>query len=156
MKEEEPLTIRSLKTSILVLLITTSGLFWAGHGDWAKGFMIGALCSLFSMFSLMVIIPFLFQPGASPEVKGLLGMTLFMKLPLYAVALYVVTSVRGFEPMGAGLGMVLVPAIITSHTVVGRLIERFRARFRPAKRATEPHAAQSARPVYAEPVRERG
>src|SRR5262249_54568850 len=121
MKEEEPLTIRSLKSSFWVLLITISVLFWSGHGDWAKGFLVGALCSLFSIFSLMVIVPMLFRPGASPHVKGLLSMTLFMKLPLYALALYLVTSVSGFEPMGAGIGMALVPAVITLITIGGRL-----------------------------------
>jgi hypothetical protein len=156
MKEEEPLTIRSLKASIWVLLITTTVLFRAGHGDWAKGFLVGALCSLFSIFSLMVIVPMLFRPGASPHVKGLLCMTLFMKLPLYALALYLVTSVSGFEPMGAGFGMALVPAVITLKTIGGRLTEGVRVRRLSARRVPAQHPAPTAQPIHAELVRERG
>ena len=55
----------------------------------------------------------LFQPGASPHVRGLLGMTLYMKLPIYAVLLYLAASVKGIAPMAVGLGMALAPMVIT-------------------------------------------
>lgn len=156
MQEEEKAAVRALKTSAWVAVFTTLLLIRAAHTDWAWGFSIGAFVSLFSLVSLTIVIPMLFQPGASSHVRGLLGLTLFMKLPVYAGCLYLATSVRGVAPMAVGIGLALSPIVITARTIGIWLTAPIRARILSARRNRETEAARCARPIPAEPARERG
>jgi len=168
MQEEETFALRALKTSTWVTVFTTLWLFATAHSAWAWGFLIGALLSLFSLFSLTVLVPMLFRPGAPRHIQGLLSLTLFMKLPLYLGGLYLATSVHSIAPMGAGLGVTLVPMVITLKAIGGLIMELKPATRRakaveaaPATAATESliHSQRPARATRlrrAEPVRERG
>ena len=111
--QEEKISKRALKASILTAIVTTLLFFGTHHNSWGWGFLVGAFCSLFSMITLTVVVPMLFRPGANPRVKGILSLTLFMKLPIWSFSLYLMTNVKGVEPMAGGLGVALGPGIIT-------------------------------------------
>lgn len=119
---EEPFTLHTLKTSAKVGLIATALLFFTGAG-WGLGFLIGGLLSLLSLYSLVVIVPILFRPGAPAYAKGLLSLTLFMKLPFYMMALYLATHLLKTQPMALGLGVLLVPLVITLRAVGQAFLE---------------------------------
>src|SRR5260221_14128572 len=81
---EDNLALRTLKTGAISTVFLTLLLCGAGRFPWAGGFCIGAALSLFSIFSLMVVVPFLLRPGAPAHASLLLGIPLFMKLPTSA------------------------------------------------------------------------
>jgi len=123
LKPTEPkndnLAIRTLKTGALVAL---GGMLWLrmlGHPAWGWGFLAGSLLSLFSLFTLMVVIPFLLRPGGGQLSVALLMVTLLMKLPLYAVGLYIAVRLSGNAPLSAFAGLTLAPAVITLKTLGG-------------------------------------
>jgi MFS family permease len=158
MQPEVPLTQRALKSGAWVTLYSTLVLLCTGHPGWAWGFLIGALLSLFSLFSLIVVVPKLFRLDSPRRVQRLLSIVLVLKLPLYAAFLYLAVSVRGVSLAGVGVGVVLVPMIITLKTIGGLLRP-------PASQPTSstlksrthsPQPAQALRPRPAEPTRERG
>ncbi len=125
--QEDKTVVRSLKSAAWFAAVLDLLFFCSGKSMWGGGFLIGALISLFSLGSLIVIIPILIRPNASPHVKGLLSMTLFLKLPIYAVALSLSTPRHGIEPMAVGLGIALVPLVLTFRTAAALLIEEARA-----------------------------
>lgn len=84
-----------------------------GHAAWLPGFVIGCVLSLFSLFSLQICVPALFYPGASERSKGLLMATLLMKMPLYAIGLWIATHFGITGAVTAFAGVTLVPAVIT-------------------------------------------
>lgn len=133
----QKITVHALKTSAYALALLTIVLFYAKLSTWALGFLIGGALSLFSMFSLTVIVPFLFQPGVGGRAKGLLSLTLFMKLPLYGAGLYVVSRGEWVDPRGAGIGIVLVPAVLTGYAI--------RQAFADARAETEAAREKAAR-----------
>jgi hypothetical protein len=109
--------------------LLTAALFYAGRPTWAVGFLIGSLLSLFSMVSLTIIVPILFRPSASAGAKGLLGMSLFMKLPIFGAVFYLISKTNIAEPMAIGAGIALIPAVLTGFAI--------RQAFRDAQRETE-------------------
>ena len=125
--QEDKTVVRALKSAAWFAGALDLMLFCSGKTQWGWGFLIGSLISLFSLGSLIVFIPILIRPKASPHVKGLLSMTLFLKLPLYAVALSLSTPRHGIEPMAVGLGIALVPLVLTFRTAAALLIEEARA-----------------------------
>lgn len=158
-KPEEPnLVVRSLKTGILLTLLTTFLLFNTHHANWAWGFLIGSLISLFSLFSLFVVVPILSCPTAPRLSEALLLLVLFMKLPIYAISLYLVTNLHGVDGRAAIPGLTLTPMVITFKTIGKVLIEaaheaeRKREIRRPRKRTTI--SATRVRPT--DPIREQG
>ena len=123
---EEKTVVRSLKSAALCAVALDLLFFMGGRATWGWGFLIGALVSLFSLVSLLVIVPILFRPHASPHVKGLLLLTLLLKLPFYAVALSMVTPRHGIEPLAAGVGVALIPLVLTFRTAAALLLEELR------------------------------
>ena len=123
---EEKSVVRSLKSAALCAATLNLLLFYGCRTMWAWGFLIGALISLFSLASLLVIVPILFRPEASPKVKGLLSLTLLLKLPLYAFALSLATPRHGIEPLAAGVGIALMPLVLTFRTAAAFLLEEVR------------------------------
>ncbi len=136
--QEDKTVVRSLKSAAWFAAALNLLFFCSGQKMWAWGFLIGSLVSLFSLVSLIVIVPILFRPHASPHVKGLLLMTLFLKLPFYGVALSLASPRHGVEPMAAGLGISLVPLILTFRTAAALLWEEAREQRKNA--APTPHA----------------
>lgn len=55
----------------------------------------------------------LIYPGASPRAVGLLSITLLMKMPIYAIGLYLSTLISSTAPIAAFVGCTLVPCILT-------------------------------------------
>ncbi len=167
MEPEEPLTRRALKTSVWVAACTTLYLFCAARYGLAWGFLIGALLSLFSLFSLTVAVPMLCRPGASRFAQGMLSLTLLMKLPLYMVGLCLITHLGRTAPMGAGLGIALVPMVITLKAL-GSLIKLpapapaaetetpADAEVLPESLIHSQRPARALRTRHVEPIRERG
>lgn len=149
---EEPFTLRTLKTSAWTAIVAAVLFFLASHREWAAGFTVGAALSLFSLFSLVVLVPILFRPGAGRFAKGLLSLTLFCKLPFYMGALYFGTTLPGAQPAAMALGIALVPFVITMKTIGKALFDTEAAPDRtPAEAPT-----RSVRVATAEPIRERG
>lgn len=121
--QEDKTIVRSLKSAARCAAVLDLTLFCTGQTMWAWGFLIGALVSLFSLVSLLVLVPILFRPHASPHVKGLLTMALFLKLPFYGIALSLVHPSHGVEPMAAGVGIALIPLVLTFRTAAAMLLE---------------------------------
>ncbi|MCS6775291.1 MAG: hypothetical protein RMJ43_04730 [Chloroherpetonaceae bacterium] len=101
----------------MALIGITLLLFYARLSTWALGFFIGGTLSLLSLFSLTVIVPFLFQPGVGHTARHLLTLTLFMKLPIYSIGLYAASRGDWCDPRGTGIGIVLAPAVITGYAI---------------------------------------
>jgi hypothetical protein len=165
MQNEETLRIRTLYHSLWIGLVTNAALFGLAPRGWAWGFLVGAVMSLFSALSLIVIVPLLFRPGANEHTKGLLSATLFMKIPLYMVGLYIGTNVKGVEPMAMMCGILLVPTVITLRAIHHAMQDAAQHRSRQPRRqkpaaqavVTDKHSAartnaQDLRPA----LRERG
>ncbi len=150
---EEKLTLRTLRTSAPTSLAVTATILACGHRGWAAGFLIGSALSLFSLFSLTIVVPMLMRPGAPRFAGSLLGLTLFMKLPLYFAGLYAVTHIPGISAAWAAFGIGLTPTIITLKTV-GRMIPKSlrvsedpRIRLAATTRAMVEEASSLTRPI---------
>jgi hypothetical protein len=124
--QEDKTIVRSLKSAAWFAAALDLTFFCSGQTSWGWGFLIGALVSLFSLVSLLVLVPILFRPHASPHVKGLLTMTLFLKLPFYGIALSLANPRHGVEPMATGLGTALIPLVLTFRTAGILLMEQAR------------------------------
>ena len=88
-----------------------------GHFGSAWGFSAGAGLSLVSLFSLGFLVPRLTTPAAPAVSQFLLALILFLKLPLYAVVLDVVTRMPGVDARSIFPGVLISPMAITFKTV---------------------------------------
>lgn len=120
-KEEsvgEPCIITgSLTLGLFVSVVTIVMLVWCGHIGWARGFSVGAGLSLISLFSLGTVVPRLSMPTAPRASQILLSLVLFLKLPLYTIALYMVTHMPGVDARSAFPGILAAPLAITIKAV---------------------------------------
>jgi hypothetical protein len=158
---EQKITRHALISGAWATGLLTVVLFYAGRPTWAVGFLIGSLLSLFSMISLSIIVPILFRPSASAGAKGLLSMTLFMKLPIFGAVLYFVAKGTFAEPMAVAAGIALIPAVLTGYAIRQAFLDAQRetemlsrkAALRAAQRANFPVAPkttpQTATPAFA-------
>jgi hypothetical protein len=119
MQHDDKMALRSLRDCIPVAAVITYALCAIHHKPWALCYATGALLSLFSLFSLTIVVPMLVRPGANPAVKWLLGLTLFMKLPIYMFALYMMTLIAASGAVAAVFGIALAPMVITFKAIVG-------------------------------------
>ncbi len=145
---KDDLNLRTLKTGSWLTALTVLILAQSGHRAAAWGFGLGASLSLFSLLSLTVIVPFLFRPDSPRHVKGLLSLSLMMKLPIYTLVLYLIARLPGIGPAVAVAGIGLSPAVITLKTV-GAMIARPAA----ARRIEAPAEAVIASQTPARPLR---
>lgn len=140
--QNDRMTRASLKYAGILAVLVTVLFFTIGQTVWAKGFLIGSLLSLFSMSSLMFLIPFLFVPG-NRAAKGLLSATLFMKLPIYGALLYLAVIYLRTASFALVLGIALVPAVLTGcgirnafrEAAAENALEREKAAAKAARRA---------------------
>lgn len=158
---EQKITPQALKVGAWATALITAILFYAKLPTWAAGFLIGSLLSLFSMFSLAILVPILFRPSTAAGAKGLLTMTLFMKLPIFGAVLYLITRTKFAEPMAVAAGIALIPAVLTAFAVRQAFVDaqretemlRQKAALRQAQSASFPGATkatpQAATPAFA-------
>ena len=128
-KPDFALCIRTLTVSTFISLGAVLLLCIAGHTNWAWGFLIGALLSLFSFATLAMAVPFLMWPGAPSHMSALLQVTLIMKLPIYCVGLYLACNLPGVTPAASVFGICLVPGVITLRTLSGMVKSAIRAKY---------------------------
>lgn len=127
MQEDVKITQRTLTISAWMTVIGTLLLYGAGQSAWAWGYLIGALLSMFCTFSLMVLIPILFRPGGSRNAQGMSFLILYIKLPVYMLALYLVTNVKGISAGASVYGICIVPFVLTMKALGAVLKERLQA-----------------------------
>jgi hypothetical protein len=140
--QDQNKTIRTLRIGAACGIGIILCLFADGKSSLAWGFAIGALLSLFSVFSLVVAIPQLLRPDAPRHAQALLALTLFMKLPAYMAALYILTNTRGVSPVAGVFGITLVPAVLTAQAIGTMRLRRRRS----------PQPARVIAPVVAPPL----
>ncbi|HLJ54395.1 MAG TPA: hypothetical protein VKT77_05095 [Chthonomonadaceae bacterium] len=116
-------TLRTFFHSVTVATVLALGLALGGHRTWAAGYALGALVSLFSLFSLKVCVPALFHRGATARATALLQALLVLKLPFYAVALYFAARMGAAAGFAAFAGCALVPAVITAEHLGRALVQ---------------------------------
>ena len=128
------------------------------HYNWAWGFLIGAILSLFSMITLMVAVPFLTWSGAPRHASILLVVTLFMKLPIFCLGLYMATHLPGVSAFACCLGIGLTPTAITLKAIGNLMNDFYPARQSAPTEADKPEpvdAKVSIKPVRRVTERER-
>ncbi len=126
--EDKPLTTRTIKASLLLapVIFFLFGAF--GHKNWAWGFALGASLSLFSFITLKIVVPMLFMPGSPPYVKAILGLTLWMKMPVICVILYIGTHVPSITPGAMVPGIAFIPGVIVLRAIGDMMFESGRSR----------------------------
>ncbi len=107
----ESLPRRTLRTggwlaAWMVLLLSLRG-WWSV----ALGVAVGSALSLFSLWSLVVLVPALLRPGRRGLRHGLTAI-LFLKFPLYVAVLYWATQVMHADVFALFGGIALVPVVI--------------------------------------------
>ena len=117
LKSDEPNMVKgSYFPTLMASILITVLLAQCGHSNWAWGFGVGAGISVFSLLSLGTIVPMLMFPSAPGATQFLLSLVMILKLPLYVVALYVVTRMPGADARSAFPGILMAPAVIASKT----------------------------------------
>jgi len=142
--------VRTFFHSVAFAIPIALALFLSGHRNEAVGFAIGAVLSLFSLYSLGVCVPALFRPGANGSASALLQLLLVMKLPIYAVGLYMATRMGSAAAFAAFAGCALVPAIVSSGAIGKAIVESNRG----LRRAAAMHGAVEILPAVEELARQ--
>ncbi len=130
-------TLRTFFHSLGAAIAISLALVATGHKTWAAGFAIGAVISLFSLFSLKVCVPALFYKGATSRATALLQVLFLMKLPFYAILIYFATLMGSAAAFAAFIGCTLVPCAITLEAV-GQALLRANPRLARAAAMREP------------------
>ena len=116
-------TLRTFFHSLGAAAVIALFLAFGGYRLMAAGFVTGAVLSLFSLFSLKICIPALFRSGASRGASALLQVVMFMKLPVFAVGLYLATRLGTAASFAAFWGCALVPCVISLEAVMKAIAE---------------------------------
>ncbi len=148
MHEDDKMALQSLKSCVPVAGAITYAFYALNHKSWALCYATGALLSLFSLFTLTILVPMLFRPGAHPSVKALLCITLFMKLPIYMFALYMMTRLAAAGAAASVVGIALAPMVITLKAVAAMVRRPITEQIGRKRRAAQTGNAR--RPVPAE------
>jgi hypothetical protein len=112
---------RTLRTAFWVGALFTLLFGLRGQATVSFGLALGALIGMFSLWSLTVAIPRLFDEQREAS-KVALAALLMLKLPLYAVVLaYAMTMPRVFHPLAIAGGVALVPAVLLLKVIGYRL-----------------------------------
>jgi hypothetical protein len=142
--QNEQKAMRAIRSSFWATILVTTWLYAVGKHALGWGFLIGAIVSLFSIATLGVVVPMFFRPGASGHARFILGLTFFMKLPVFALALYLGTHLKAVNPLGLIFGIAVAPAVITLQAL-GSLITTSRPEAEEG--AVAPETSASRRPV---------
>src|SRR5438874_12241570 len=108
----ETLPQRTLKSTfwLAVFFVLVFGL--RGELRISFGLGLGAAIALFSLWSLIMLVPRLVTPGNARKSKLLLGIAAFLKLPLYACVLQFAMVSPYIEPFAVFVGACFVPAVL--------------------------------------------
>jgi hypothetical protein len=95
----------------------------AGEPSAAIGFAIGALLAIFSLFSLMIVVPRLCaRPG--PSTHAGLGLMLILKTPIYAAVLFFAMTSRLVNPLAVFAGVAILPSVVCWQALIASLSSR--------------------------------
>lgn len=108
---DEKLPQRTLKTSFWLALFCTAIFVLRGQYGIAAGLGAGAALGLFSLASLVYVIPRLFRSG-NAAAKPALMIVALLKLPIYAVAIYYIVGSKLVNPIAVMAGVGLIPAVL--------------------------------------------
>lgn len=111
-KKRQSLTRRVVRDGLLFSVVLSSILVLSRNGNWAVSYLWGVFLSLFSLISLMVVLPRLLHPKAPQIATLLLMLLLFIKLPFYGVCLFMAIRATGFSAVALLGGAILVPTMI--------------------------------------------
>ena len=125
--------------------------------NWAIGLAAGSAISLFSLLSLGILVPIVMMPNAPGASQFLLGLILFLKLPIYTILLWGVSNIRGVDMRSTVPGVILAPCLVGAQAVLQVLMEPIKARVhrRRVKRGGRVNAAPSA-VIKAQPLSSMG
>jgi hypothetical protein len=124
--QELALPQRTLRTTfwLATLFVIVFGL--RGQATVSVGLAIGSAIGLFSLWSLTVLVPRLVRVNNDFAKFGL-GITMILKIPLYAVVLAYAMVSPSVHPFAVFVGVALVPAVITLKVLTAPLLERINA-----------------------------
>ena len=111
---DEKLPIRSLAMTVILALLLMTICFLVRIPRMAWGIGIGASLSVFSLGTLIYVIPRLFVPGKSSP-RFWMGFVTFLKLPIFMIVLYYAIrseSHKYIDPVGVFSGVALGPLTI--------------------------------------------
>ncbi len=150
----EQMPRRALRLSAVLMLSLGALLLLVGLRSLGVGFIIGALLSLFSLWTLAVCIPALIRPGAGFLQKLAFGLLLWVKLPIFILFLLLSSRLGTASVLGTVLGIALGPSAIAWLTVWDEVNpSRSRTRFKPLESVSPSNAQASVSP---QTVAERG
>ncbi len=112
---------RALRTSIVLTVITSLLLSGTPHKDVLTGFGIGAALSIFSLLSLILLVPMQLRPRTTQGARIIGILMLAAKLPVYGFGVWLAVGTLKGSPIALVMGIALVPAVITLQTL-GALI----------------------------------
>ena len=120
----ETLPQRTLRTTFLLAAFFTLVFAMRGEIKISFGLGLGAAIALFSLWSLIVLVPRLATPGNASASKFLLGLAAFLKLPIYAGVLQFAMVSPYIEPFAVFVGACFVPAVLVLKVAGYQLIEK--------------------------------
>lgn len=157
-KKRQSLTRRVVREGLLFSVALTFALVVSKHGNWAVSYLWGAFLSLFSLISLMVVLPRLLHPKAPQIATFLLTLLLFFKLPFYGVCLFLAIHAPGFSAFALLGGAVIVPVLI-GLDAIKTLLPEHQPQPKPVQEAVSTdlqHSIQRLQQLKAELSGERG
>ncbi len=111
------IVVRSLIWGTVVSVLAVFALNLLGHAKWSLAFGVGASLSLFSLFSLGMLVPKLTSTKSPGGSQFLLALLLFLKLPMYTIVLYALTRACGDDVKFAFPGVLVAPVVIGARTI---------------------------------------
>lgn len=111
------IVIRSLIWGTVVSVLAVFALTRFGHAKWTLAFGVGASLSMFSLFSLGMLVPKLTSTKSPGGSQFLLALLLFLKLPMYTIVLYALTRACGDDVKFAFPGVLVAPVMIGARTI---------------------------------------
>lgn len=120
----ETLPQRTLRTTFWLAALFSLIFGLRGEMKIAFGLALGSAIALFSLWSLIVLVPRLVTPGKAPVSKFLLGTAAFLKLPLYAGILQFAMVSPLIEPFAVFVGACFVPAVLVLKVVGFQMVEK--------------------------------
>lgn len=94
-----------------------------GQAKISLGIALGAAVSMFSLWSLMIVVPRL-ADGAKKPLGCLLGIVELVKLPLYALVFWYAMASPFFHPLAVFAGVATVPVVIVLKVVGYQIVQR--------------------------------
>ena len=124
MMADERLPHRTLKTVFWLAVFFTALFGIRGQYSIAAGLAAGAGLGLFALWSLIFVIPRLFSPEGAAGAKAGLYIAGFMKMPIYAISIYLILSTHLVNPIAVIAGVALIPAILVLKVVGNQLLTK--------------------------------